>query len=167
MTTMRRHGISSLRTANEATLENRPREALLLELSIDLANHPQFAGSLFRAIRMNRNCSHHVVQANGANRHTDISWMAELLHEVQYLSDPIARGEHGRASRAVASLAHGIATLAGLRVDGLPVSNPWALERAEARGVLRTWGREFDPALPRASARLSASRSYLESNYAA
>ena len=167
---MRRHGISSLRAADGATLDNLSLEALLLELNIDLAKLSQFAGSPFRAIRMNSNCSHHDVQANGANRHTDISWMAELLHEVQRLSDPIPRGEYGRAGPRCVSLALGSATLTGVREDGSPVGNPCAPERAEVPGMLRRWGREFHPALAEgvnALERFAQTCAHLESSYAA
>lgn len=141
-------GACTLGAAQKAQLDPQPREVLLLELSIDLSKLLQFAGSLFRAIRMNSNHAHHRIKDNPAHVHSDVSWMAELLHEVQFLTDPIARGEYGRAGRAAASLSHGLATLTGLREDGLPLGHPWAPERMEVQGMLRRWGREFEPALP-------------------
>lgn len=162
----------NLEAAQKAQLDPQPREVLLVELSIDLSKLLQFAGSLFRVIRVIRmisNHAHHTIKDNPAHLNSDVSWMAELLHEVQFLTDPIARGEYGRAGRAAASLSHGLATLTGLREDGLPLGHPWAPERMEIQGLLRRWGREFEPALPEtvdALERLAQTCFALEATYA-
>jgi hypothetical protein len=124
------------------------REALLLDLSIDLATLLQFAGSVFAALRAANHHDAPVLGGQALQFRLDLHWLTEFLHDVQRVTTPLAQGQYERAAHAAGLLARHLAVLCGLADDGTPADHPWVPERLEVQAMLRRWGRTFSPALP-------------------
>ena len=150
------------------TAETYEREALLLELTIDLATVLQFAGSLFMALRMSTSIPVDALAANAVRVHDDVRWLSAFLHEINRVTMPIAQGRYRQARAEAVMQSRWVAALSGWRDDGVPASHPWMPESLVVQAMQRRWAGTFNPPLPDAIdafARLAQTCAGLQDSY--